>query len=84
MWIVWGVVFLVFIAFKIYVGRLSRNEDGQIILQDSSNYMRAEQEAIQARLQKTRPVGNALFGLLGVMTVCVAGYYIMDIVRQFK
>ena len=74
----------VFIAFKVYVARMSRNEDDQLVLQDSSDHLRTEQEAIMAQLQKTRPVGFALLGLLGLTTVYVAGYYVMDMVRQFK
>jgi len=84
MWVVWAVLLLVFIAFKVYVSRLSRNEDDQLVLQDSSNHVRAEQEVIYAQLQKTKPVGNAIFALFGVMTIVVAGYYVMDMVRQFK
>jgi len=84
MWVVWAVLLIVFIAFKVYVSRLSRNEDDQIVLQDSSNHLRLEQEAIAARLQKTKPVGHAISALFGVMTIYVAGYYVMDMVRQFK
>ena len=84
LWGAWGAVLIVFIAFKIYVARMSRNEDDQIVLHDSSDHVRAEQEAIMARLQKAKPLGNALLGLLGAMTVCVVGYYVLDIVRQFR
>jgi hypothetical protein len=84
MWAVWAVSLLVFISFKVYVSRLSRNEDDQLALLDSSNHVRAEQEVILARLQKTKPVGNAIYALFGVMTLYVAGYYLMDMVRQFK
>jgi hypothetical protein len=84
MWAVWAVSLLVFISFKVYVSRLSRNEDDQLALLDSSNHVRAEQEVILARLQKTKPVGNAIYALFGVMTLYVTGYYLMDMVRQFK
>jgi hypothetical protein len=84
MWVVWGVLLLVFIAFKVYVSRISRNEDDQLVLQDSSDHLRKEQEVIMARVEKTKPVGNMLLGLLSVMTICVAGYYVVDMVRQFK
>jgi hypothetical protein len=84
MWVVWGLFLLVFIAFKVYVSRISRNEDDQLVLQESSAHLRTEQEAILARVEKAKPIGNTLLGLLSVMTICVAGYYVMDIVRQFK
>jgi hypothetical protein len=84
MWIVWGAVFIAFIAFKVYVSRISRNEDDQLVLQDSSDHLRREQEDIKARVQKTRPIGNALLALLSLSTVYVAGYYLIDMIRQFK
>jgi hypothetical protein len=84
MWVAWGALLLVFIGFKVYVSRISRNEDDQLVLQDSSDHLRQEQEAIMAQMQRTKPVGRALLGLLCVMTICVAGYYVMDMVRQFK
>jgi hypothetical protein len=84
MWVVWGVLLLVFIAFKVYVSRISQNEDDQLVLHDSSDHVRKEQEAIMAQLEKTKPVGRTLLGLLGVMTIYVAGYYVVDIVHQFK
>jgi hypothetical protein len=84
MWAAWGALLLVFIGFKVYVSRISRNEDDQLTLQDSSNHVRQEQEAIVARLERARPIGHTLLGLLGVMTICVAGYYVVDVVHQFR
>lgn len=84
LWVAWCALLLAFIAFKIYVSRISRNEDDQLVLQASSDHLRVEQEAIAAQVQKTKPVGRALLGLLGVMTICVAGYYVMDVIHQFR
>ena len=63
---------------------MSRNEGDQIILQDSSNHLREEQAAIMARLQGAKPVGYTILGLLGSMTIYIGGYYLLDMVRQFK
>lgn len=84
MWVAWGVLLLVFIGFKVYVSRISRNEDDQLVLQDSSDHLRQEQEAIMARVQRTKPIGHTLLGLLSVMTIYVAGYYVVDMIHQFK
>ena len=84
MWVVWGVLLISFIVFRIYVSRMSRNEDDQIILQDSFDHLREEQAAIMARLQGAKPVGYTILGLLGSMTIYIAGYYLLDMVRQFK
>ena len=84
MWLVWGALLVSFIGFRIFVSRMSRNEDDQIILQDSFNHLREEQAAIVARLQGAKPVGYAILGLLGAMTLYIAGYYLLDMIRQFK
>ena len=84
MWVAWGLVFLTFVGFRVYVARMSRNEDDQLVLQDSSAHVRKEQEVIMDRLQKTKPVGRAILAVFGVMTLYVAGYYVMDMVRQFR
>jgi hypothetical protein len=84
MWVIWGAVFLVFIVFKVYVSRISRNEDDQLVLQDSSDHVRKEQEEIRARMKRVKPIGRTLLGLLSVTTVYVAGYYVVDMVHQFK
>lgn len=84
MWSVWVACFLVFIAFRVYVYRASRNEDDQLVLHESSAHLRQEQEAITARLQSSKPVGMAILGVFGAMTLFVLGYYVLDIIRQFQ
>lgn len=83
-WVLWGVSLLVFIVFRVYVHRIRRNEDDQLVLQDSSAHLLEEQKAIAARLQGTRPVGFAVGTLFGAMTLFVLGYYVLDMVRQFR
>ena len=83
-WVGWGVSLLVFIAFRVYVHRISRNEDDQLVLQASSARLVEEQQAIAARLQSVKPAGLAILALFGVMTLGVLGYYALDIVRQFQ
>lgn len=83
-WIVWGASFLVFVAFKVYVHRIGRNEEDQLVLQASSAHLLEEQKAISARLESARPVGKAILGLFGAMTLFVLGYYVVDMVRQFR
>lgn len=80
----WGALFIVFIAFKIFVARMSRNEDDQLVLHDSFDHLREEQATIAARLERVRPVGYVILALLGAMTLYVAGYYLLDMLRQFK
>lgn len=84
MWVVWGLLVLLFLALKVYTGRLSRDEDDQLVLDDSFEHVRAEQAAIVARLNKVQPLQRTVLVLLCVMTVFVIGYYVVDAIRQFQ
>jgi uncharacterized membrane protein YjfL (UPF0719 family) len=84
MWSVWGFVVLVLVALKVYSGRLSRDEDDQIILDDSFNHVRSEQAAIIEKVHKIEPIQRAaMWGALA-MTLVVIGYYAFDMFSQFK
>jgi len=83
-WVVWGFLVVLFVALKVYAGRLSRDEDDQLVLDDSFEHVRAEQAAIVARLNKVQPVMRAVLVLLCVMTLVVVGYYVVDAIRQFQ
>jgi len=84
MWVAWAASFLSFVAFRVYIARMSRNEDDQLVLHDSSARLLEEQQAITSRLESVRPVGLAILGLFGAMTLYVLGYYVLDMVRQFQ
>lgn len=84
MWVVWGASFLILVAFKVYVHRIRRNEEDQLVLQVSSARLLEEQKTIAARLESAKPAGTVVLGLFGVMTLFVLGYYVIDMVRQFR
>jgi hypothetical protein len=84
MWSVWGAVVALLIALKVYTGRLSRDEDDQIILDDSFNNLRNEQAAIVEKVHKVEPIQRVTLWVAAAMTVVVAGYYVMDMMSQFK
>lgn len=84
MWAVWGVLVLIVVALKIYSGRLAQDEDDQIVLDDAFDRIKAEQAAIVAKVNRIEPLRKVMLWLAVVMTVVVIGYYIMDIVNQFK
>lgn len=84
MFAVWGALILFFLAVRIYVGRVTRDEEDQVLLSDSSNHMKAEQDAIAARVNKLVPLQRVSLILVGVMTLVVIGYYVVDIVHQFS
>jgi hypothetical protein len=84
MWAIWGVLVLSMLALKVYTGRLSRDEDDQLILDDAFDHLKNEQAAIVAKVEKVKPLRTATMWLTVAATVFVAGYYVLDIVNQFK
>jgi len=84
MWAVWGVLALLLLFLKIYIGRLTRDEDDQLVLDATFDHVKAENDAILAKVQKMEPMKRLVFWLLIAATVFVVGYYILDTVNQFK
>ncbi len=84
MWSVWGVLVLLALALKIYGGRLSRDEDDQIILDDSFDRVKSEQAAILAKVHKIEPITRVVLWVATAMTVVVIVYYAIDMYRQFQ
>ncbi|HEY1902606.1 MAG TPA: hypothetical protein VGG56_09265 [Terracidiphilus sp.] len=84
MWSVWGGLVCIMLALKIYSGRLSRDEDDQLVLDSAFDRVRDEQAAIVAKVNKIEPLRRVMMWLVIVMTVVVIAYYIMDFVTQFK
>ncbi len=84
MWIGWGIILVLFIATKVYAARISKYEENQLILDDSSSQLKTEQDAITGRLNRFKPVQMTTVWLLGAGTLFVVAYYIHDMINQFK
>ncbi|MGA2046393.1 MAG: hypothetical protein ABSG96_01820 [Terracidiphilus sp.] len=84
MWAIWGVLVVVMLALKIYSGRLSRNEENQLVLDSAFDNLKTEQAAIADSMHKLEPIRKASLWLVVAATVFVVGYYAMDVVNQFK
>ena len=84
MWSVWGALVLLMIILKFYNARLTRDEDDQIILDDSFNHIKAEQDMLMAKIHKLEPIVRVSTALAAVATLFVVGYYVLDMVNQFK
>jgi hypothetical protein len=84
MWAVWGALAVITAAIYLYRSRLTRDEDDQIYLDDAFSHEKAAQAEITAKVAKVEPVLRAFIWLVGVATVFVIGYYIWDIVTQFR
>ena len=84
MWIVWALVVLIVASLMIYRANLTKNEEDQIFLDDSFDHERTAQAAIVARVNKVQRLLRASEILVGLATLFVIGYYVMDVARQFK
>jgi hypothetical protein len=84
MWIVWSVLVVITAILHLYSSTLSRGEDDQIYLDDAFAKEKAEQEEIAAKVAKVEPPLRIFRWLTSIATVFVIGYYIVDIVSQFK
>jgi hypothetical protein len=84
MWGIWGALVLAMLALKLYAGRLSRNEENQLVLDSAFDNLKSEQAAIADSMHKIEPMRKATFWLVIAASVFVLGYYILDVVNQFK
>lgn len=82
MWTVWGALVACLAALYIYRMNLTRDEDDQLVLDESFDSVKNEQAAIVARVKKLEPVVRVFLGLVGLMTAVVVVYYVHDILSQ--
>ena len=84
MWSVWGLLVVVMAALFLYRSSLTKNEEDQIFLDDSFNHVKTAQAAIVEKINKVQPLVKIASLLVGIATLFVAGYYVLDVINQFK
>jgi hypothetical protein len=84
MWSVWGLLILVLAVLYLYRSRLTRDEEDQLFLGDSSNNIKSAQVAMMDKVNKIQPLFRATIALVGVATLFVVVYYVWDVYTQFK
>jgi len=85
MWSVWGLLLVITAAVYLYRARLTRDEEDQIFLGDGIEHQKvAQQTDILDKVNKIQPVLRVSLGLAVAATAWVIGYYILDMVNQFK
>lgn len=84
MWLTWGALVALMIGIKMYIGRLSKYEENQLILDDAFSNLKTEQAAIAEKVGKMQPVGTITLWLVIAATLFVAGYYVLDVIKQFN
>ena len=81
---VWGITILIMAAMLLYRSRLTKDEEDQLFLDDSFSHEKAAQAAIAARVAKVTPMVKGSEILAGVATLFVVGYFLFDMISQFK
>jgi hypothetical protein len=82
MWVVWSVLVVFTAVLYIYRSNLTKDEEDQIFLDDSFSHEKTAQAAIIAKVSKVEPLIKVALWLVGIATLFVIGYYVMDFVRQ--
>jgi hypothetical protein len=84
MWMIWSAVVVLTAALYIYRSNLTKDEEDQIFLDDSFAHERNAQAAIIAKVNKVQPILRIALWMVGIATLFVVGYYIVDVLNQFK
>ncbi len=84
MWSVWGLTVLVMAIMFLYRSRLTKDEADQIFLDDSFKNEQTAQQAIQDKVKRFQPLIKVSEIVAAVATLFVIGYYVNDIINQFK
>jgi hypothetical protein len=84
MWSVWSLFIVLTAALYIYRSNLTRDEEDQIFLDDSFDHEKSAQAAIVAKVNKVQPILKILLWLVAISTLFVIGYYVVDMMSQFK
>lgn len=84
MWIVWGLTILLMAASLLYRSRLTRDEEDQLFLDDSFSHEKAAQAAIIDKVSRVQPIVTTAEVVAALATLFVIGYYVMDVVNQFR
>jgi uncharacterized BrkB/YihY/UPF0761 family membrane protein len=75
LWIIWGVIALVTALLYAYRSSVTRNEEGQIFLDEAFAHEEAEQTAIVSKVKRLQPVLSTSLGLTVLMSLVIIGYY---------
>ncbi len=78
LWIVWAIFALVTTLLYAYRSSLTRDEEGQIFLDDAFAHEKAVQTQIVSKVTRLQPALRASLILTVLMTVVVIAYYAWD------
>jgi hypothetical protein len=82
LWVVWGAVALTTALLYAYRMSLTRDEEGQIFLDEAFAHEKAVQTEICAKVKRLEPAIRASLILTVVLTLAVIAYYAWDAGRN--
>jgi hypothetical protein len=82
-WSVWGALGLVLLGLILYRAAITRHEEDQIFLEDTTTMLQQEQELIMKRVKPVEHLIRICGGVEGVLTLGILAFYLMDALRQF-
>lgn len=78
LWIAWGAVVLITGLLYAYRSSLTRDEEGQIFLDDAFAHEQAVQTQIVSKVNRLQPAIRACLVLAVLLTLAVIAYYAWD------
>ena len=84
LWIAWAAVAIITGALYGYRTALTRDEEGQIFLDEAFDHEKAVQTQIVARVHRIEPVIRVAVTLTVIMTLAVIAYYLWSAVEVFS
>ncbi len=78
LWIAWAVVAIITLSLYGYRSTLTRDEEGQIFLDEAFDHEKAIQDAIVSRVHRIEPIVRTSTLLTALLTVAVIAYYAWD------
>ena len=76
LWVVWALFALVTALLYAYRARVTRDEEGQIFLDEAFAHEERTQSEITMKVHRLEPTIRASLALTGLMTAVVIAYYI--------
>ena len=82
-WTVWGALGLILIGLILYRATITRHEEDQLFLEETSTMLQQEQELIMKRVRPVEHMIRICGGAEGLVTLGILAFYLMDALRQF-
>jgi hypothetical protein len=82
LWIAWAIVAVITALLYAYRSKLTRDEEGQIFLDDAFAHEKAVQTEIVTKVNKLEPALRASLIVTVLMTAVVIGYYVWNMLKS--